>query len=182
MKRQADGGSPPEGFRELTLFPGVEISVQGGFHLLAILTPNATTSDIDTLLGQVDYDGTKGDSTGVTRKGAAEVVCEIRDAGGIPIPAHADRKVIMATARAFSLYVQVPVNSNSTPTRFAKCLILNVCWQWSGKTWRNLLPKHVEKQAKKAGTRVLGSDCHSFQGMSVFPDPVSLGSKWQNLH
>ena len=42
MKRQADGGSPPEGFREMMLFSGVEISVQGGFHLLAILAPNTT--------------------------------------------------------------------------------------------------------------------------------------------
>ena len=66
--------------------------MQGGFHLLAILAPKTTTSDIDTLLGQVDYDGPKGDGAGVTSKGAAEVVCEIRDAGGIPVPAHADRQ------------------------------------------------------------------------------------------
>ena len=29
--------NPPEGFRPIYLFPGVEISVNGGFHLLAIL-------------------------------------------------------------------------------------------------------------------------------------------------
>ena len=81
---------PPQGFRELTLFPGVEISVQGGFHLLAILDPRAGTGDIDTLLGQVDYDGTKGDSDRVTRKGAAETVNAVLEAGGIPIPAHTD--------------------------------------------------------------------------------------------
>ncbi|MFN3359766.1 MAG: PHP domain-containing protein, partial [Pseudomonas sp.] len=39
MKREADAGTPPDGFRELHLFPGVEISVQGGFHLLAIFDP-----------------------------------------------------------------------------------------------------------------------------------------------
>ncbi|CAM8751354.1 Chromosome segregation protein SMC [Burkholderia pseudomallei] len=43
MKRQADAGSAPAGFRELHLFPGVEISVQGGFHLLAIFGPNASS-------------------------------------------------------------------------------------------------------------------------------------------
>lgn len=45
---------PPEGFRELHLFPGVELSVNGGFHLLAIFGADATTSDIDSLLGRVD--------------------------------------------------------------------------------------------------------------------------------
>ena len=36
LKRQVEAGAAPEGFRELTLFPGVEISVQGGFHLLVM--------------------------------------------------------------------------------------------------------------------------------------------------
>ena len=48
------------GFRELHLFPGVEISVSSGFHLLAIFDPAQTTADIDTLLGKVDYSGTRG--------------------------------------------------------------------------------------------------------------------------
>ena len=166
MKGQADEGSPPEGFRELTLFPGVEISVQGGFHLLAILAPNATTSDIDTLLGQVDYDGTKGDSTGVTRKGAADVVCEIRDAGGIPIPAHADRqgengngKGLLAV-RAGTRQLQLDANT-VRQVLDTECLL---AMEW--EDMEKPLPKHVEKQAKKL-TRVLGSDCHSFQGKRI---------------
>ncbi|MCY4292990.1 MAG: hypothetical protein OXC72_14725 [Roseovarius sp.] len=44
MKRQAEIGAPPDGFRELTLFPGVEISVSGGFHLLAIFDPRRFNS------------------------------------------------------------------------------------------------------------------------------------------
>ena len=46
MKARADAGQAPEDFRELTLFPGVEISVCGGFHLLAIFEPNSTTRTI----------------------------------------------------------------------------------------------------------------------------------------
>lgn len=80
------------GFRPLHLFPGVELSVNGGFHLLAILAPDATGSDIDTLLGAVEYDGTKGRSDGVTRKSAIEAVEAVLEAGGIPIPAHSDRQ------------------------------------------------------------------------------------------
>lgn len=79
-----------EGFRELTLFPGVEISVQGGFHLLALFDPISTASDIDTLLGKVDYSGTKGGSDGVTRRGAGEVIRAVVESGGLPILAHAD--------------------------------------------------------------------------------------------
>ena len=82
---------PPQGFRPLYLFPGVELSVNGGFHLLAIFAPETTSAAIDTLLGAVDYRGTKGRSDGVTGKSGAEVVRTVLAQGGIPIPAHADR-------------------------------------------------------------------------------------------
>ena len=82
----------PAGFRPLHLFPGVELSVNGGFHLLAIFGPERSTSDIDTLLGAVSYKGTKGRSDGVTRKSPVEVVEAVLSEGGIPIPAHADQK------------------------------------------------------------------------------------------
>ena len=59
-------------FRKLYLFPGVEISVQGGIHLLAIFDPDKTTSDIDRLLGAVQYQGRKGDSDAVTTKSFEE--------------------------------------------------------------------------------------------------------------
>ncbi len=82
---------PTEEFRPLYLFPGVELSVNGGFHLLAIFGLETTTADIDALRGAVGCDGTKGDSDGVTGKSGAEVVRTVLEQGGIPIPAHADR-------------------------------------------------------------------------------------------
>ena len=90
MKREADEGSPCAGFRELHLFPGVEISVQGGFHLLAIFAPSATGQTISDLLAKVGYQGTRGDSDDVTRLGAAQVVECILEADGLAIPAHVD--------------------------------------------------------------------------------------------
>ncbi len=42
------------GFRELTIFPGVEISANGGVHILAIFGPEKQSSDIDSLLGLVE--------------------------------------------------------------------------------------------------------------------------------
>lgn len=80
----------PEGFRPIYLFPGVEISVNGGVHLLAILDPVKTTSDVDSLLGAVGFNGTKGKSDDVTESSFLEVVRAVEQAGGIAIPAHAD--------------------------------------------------------------------------------------------
>jgi energy-coupling factor transporter ATP-binding protein EcfA2 len=77
-------------FRPVHLFPGVEISVNGGIHLLAILGCEKSTSDIDSLLGSVGFSGTKGSSDAVTTKSFVEVVGAIVSAGGIAIPAHVD--------------------------------------------------------------------------------------------
>ena len=81
----------PEWYRPLYLFPGVEISANGGVHILAIFDPEKTTSDIDSLLGAVGYRGTKGSSDDVTTKSLTEVIDSIVQVGGIAIPAHVDR-------------------------------------------------------------------------------------------
>ncbi len=90
-QEKANAGSPPDGSRSLTLFPGVEISVNGGFHLLAIFDPEATEDHISNLLAVVEYQGTKGGSDGVTKKSAVEVVQALLERGAIPIPAHCDQ-------------------------------------------------------------------------------------------
>lgn len=160
MKRQADVGSPVKGFRDLTIFPGVELSVNGGFHLLAIFDPDAGASDIDTLLGRVDYDGTKGDCNGVTRKGGAEVVRAILDAGGIPIPAHADQeKGLLRTSKGTRESV---LDANTVRQVMDMDDLLAVEWLDNN----NPAPACVDKQAGRFA-QVLGSDCHSFRGDGV---------------
>ena len=81
----------PDSYRPIHVFPGVEISVNGGVHLLAILGCEKTTSDIDSLLGAAGFSGTKGSSDTVTNKSFIEVVDAIVSAGGIAIPAHVDK-------------------------------------------------------------------------------------------
>lgn len=164
MKQRADAVNAPAGFREITLFPGVELSVHGGFHLLAIFDPSATTGDIDTLLGQVRYDGTKGDSDGVTRNGAVEVIRAVLDAGGIPIPAHADRqgnsgKALLAVRQGTR---ECHLDANSVRQAMDTEDLLAVEWE----DMTHPLPSCVEKAAGNLA-RVLGSDCHSFQGNGV---------------
>ena len=91
MEAAAREGNPHPGFRKLHLFPGVELSVHGGIHMLAILPTSAGTGDIDRLLGAVGYRGVRGDTRDdVTTQSATEVVAEIVRASGIPIPAHVD--------------------------------------------------------------------------------------------
>ena len=78
-------------FRPLYLFPGVEISANGGVHILAILGPKKQTSDIDQLLGAVGYRSTKGKSDGVTTSSITNLVDAIAEYEGIAIPAHVDQ-------------------------------------------------------------------------------------------
>lgn len=78
-------------YRPLYLFSGVEITVQGNIHILAIFGPDKTTSDIDSLLGAVRYRATKGKSDGCSECSAVEVIDEIARLGGLAIPAHVDQ-------------------------------------------------------------------------------------------
>lgn len=78
-------------FRPLTLFPGVEITVNGNIHVLAIFPCEKNTSDIDSLLGTVGYYATKGESNGCSDRSAIEVIEEITRSGGLAIPAHVDQ-------------------------------------------------------------------------------------------
>lgn len=160
MKKQADDGMPPDGFRYLTLFPGVEISVHGGFHLLAILDPVSTTSDVDSLLGHVEYEGTRGNSDGVTRMGAADVVQAVLDAGGIPIPAHADGDKGLLRLQPETGKCSLDANTVRQVMETEGLLAV----EWVDGTV--LPPENVEKQTRRM-TQVLGSDCHSFQGVAV---------------
>ena len=81
----------PAEFRPLCVYPGVEISVHGNVHLLAIFRQSKSTADIDSLLGAVGFPTSgKGSSDHVTTKSFVEVVTAIVGAGGIAIPAHVD--------------------------------------------------------------------------------------------
>ena len=78
-------------YRPLYLFSGVEITAQGNSHILAIFGIDKTTSDIDSLLGAVNYRATKGKSDGCSECSVIEVIDEITKSGGLAIPAHVDQ-------------------------------------------------------------------------------------------
>lgn len=79
-----------EGFRDLVIFPGVEITVHGNIHLLAIFDPSESSRHISNLLSRCGYGGTLGDSDDCTDKSFNEVVEIIHQMKGLAIPAHVD--------------------------------------------------------------------------------------------
>lgn len=162
MKVLADQGQPPAGFRELTLFPGVEISAQGGVHVLAIFDPTAVTSDIDTLLGRVGYAGTKGDSDAETSQSLQHVVQAVLDAGAIPIPAHADSAKGLLRVNPGTR--ECALSAHMVKQALAVDGLLAVEWCDLSNPWPQVLEGEADRFA-----RVLGSDCHSFR------DSNSLG-------
>lgn len=80
----------PEGFKELFLFPGVELTINGGIHIVAIFDPSKTSEDIAQIIGECKYQGTSGDSNGVTSETLESVINIINKKNGIAIPAHVD--------------------------------------------------------------------------------------------
>lgn len=160
MKQAAEAGTPPLGFRELHLFPGVEVSVQGGFHLLAIFDPSARSQTISDLLARVDYSGTRGDSDGVTRDGGAKVVEKTLAAGGIAIPAHVDGAKGLLQLEAGTRKCQLDTTTVKQVLQEPGLLALEWCDQTVQKPM-------VLDELKLSFASVVGSDCHSFQGAAV---------------
>ncbi len=81
----------PDWYRPLHLFPGVEISADGGVHILAIFDPSKASADINRLLGSVGYKGKPGLSEREAEESLAKIIPMIADFGGVAVPAHVDK-------------------------------------------------------------------------------------------
>ncbi len=138
----------PEWYRPLWLFPGVEISVHGGVHILAIFDCDKKSSDIDSLLGAVAYQGTKGKSDGVTKKSITEVIDAIHAADGIVIPAHADKEKGLFRMQDTNTQRQVLNNPNIHA--------IELCDDKFSKP-------QIYQEEKVQWTEVCGSDTHNFR-------------------
>jgi DNA repair ATPase RecN len=79
-------------FRELVIFPSVELTVNNGIHLLVIFNEDETSSIITRLIGSVGLTGNEGDIEAVTKKSVIEILNIIEaDYNAICIPAHVDK-------------------------------------------------------------------------------------------
>ncbi len=95
-KELAEQSQKPEWYRELTIFPGVEITVANSsdrVHLLAVFAPDCDGSKITAVLGSCGISSGFGDDQNTTTTtGFAETVKKIEEADGIAIPAHVDKE------------------------------------------------------------------------------------------
>ena len=132
-------------YRAVHLFPGVEISANGGVHILAIFDPSRTASDIDSLLGAVDYRGTKGSNDGVTTMSPTEVINLIAKYGGIAIPAHVDKRKGLFKSLQGSSLAQILNNPN--------IYAMKLCDQDYSRP-------ELYASEKANWTQILGSDYH----------------------
>lgn len=147
----------PDGYRPITIFPGVEISVSGGLHILAIYDPGTAGSVITSLLGSVDFparlqgETDSPDIPACTGKTIKDVIKEIRSAGGVIIPAHVDRHKGLLEA------------SNQDALRHAIDLGVDAI----ELTDPSFTKPELYRSRNPGWAEVVGSDCHSFQGQAV---------------
>ena len=134
----------PSWYRPIHLFPGVEISVNGGVHFLAIFDPDKKSGDIDSLLGAIGYSGTKGTGDGETKKSATEVIDAIVAHGGVAIPAHVDREK--------GLFQKLPEQKQVLENK--NLYAIELC----DKSFEN---PQLYKEKKLQWAEVRGSDTHS---------------------
>ena len=108
----------PEWYRDLTIFPGVEITSDGGssrLHILAIFDPQKTTSGITALLGscEIDPENKDFDSMG-SKKSFSDIADIVHKKSGIPIAAHADmEKGLLHDVNNLSQSIQMNLESIS---------------------------------------------------------------------
>ena len=146
----------PAGFRPLCLFPGVELSVNGGFHLLAVFDPGATGRDVSDLIARVEYQGTPGRCDGVTQKSATEVVELVADLGALAMPAHVDQEIALLQTAGDTGQLALDANTVGQVIRRPEILATEVV----NRDW---VEHQIYRNAGCAWTAVFGSDCHNFR-------------------
>ena len=144
-------------FRQLVLFPGVEITANGGIHILAVLNTTCGSADVQKLLGAVGYQGQSGASDVAASASAIDVVAAICEAGGIPILAHVDGpsgawrlpgNTLAPLLDAPGLFAMEVVDLNARPPELYRQRNLN---------WAEVLGSDSHHAYGKAGQRFPGS-------------------------
>ena len=152
----------PEWYKELSIFPGVEITVadsRGRVHLPAIFDPSCDGQQVTAVLGACGIiDGFGDDQQTSTSQSFVETVREIERAGGIAVPAHIDGpKGLLETAASLT-----PELEKSLKSIFAA----ELCNIHKFDSADPPLKKAVERTAK-----VAGSDAHT-------PDEIGRYYSW----
>jgi hypothetical protein len=78
-------------FRELVIFPGVELAVSGGTHVLLVLEPSKGGSDVGGIIRTCGYTGSWGQPAGRASMSLDQVLDVAQQQKALVIPAHVDR-------------------------------------------------------------------------------------------
>ncbi len=141
-------------FRELALFPGAEIAASGGVHVLLLLDPAKTTSDVAGLIRSCGYTGSWGDDGARCGKSLEDIVKIACDLGALVIPAHVDDA-------QNALWLE----DHNT---FCRLIEHRDIFAWERKSLTSQLPPALVG-CKKRFAEVIGSDSHK---------PTSIGEKF----
>lgn len=108
----------PEGYRDLVLFPGIEITTHDDVHLLAVFAPGTPKSTLDGLLcGRLQWSGLdKPNAERMCTASSSDVIDAIHDLGGLALPAHVEQAKGIChghvdAAGAFVPYFRRPLDS-----------------------------------------------------------------------
>jgi hypothetical protein len=98
----------------LVVFPGVELSMSEGFHLIALFDPTVTQKQLENFLGAVDIEAEAyGRQDALCTRGVYDVIKKIRERNGLAILAHIDAPkgaFYEQTNTAENGQVRVPLN------------------------------------------------------------------------
>lgn len=79
--------NPDDDYRDIVIFPGIEITVQGNIHLLGIFDPGSEYEDLVKILGKIDY----CEDIKTTKNPINKIIEIITENHGIAVPAHVDQ-------------------------------------------------------------------------------------------
>lgn len=118
--RGGDPDLPP-----FVIFPGVELTVTGGIHILGIFDPACEAEVVNSALTLCDFKGTRGRSDETANKTVFDAAAVIADLGGVCVPAHADKargvfgmdpREVQALTRSDSILAVEVVDDSNTGT------------------------------------------------------------------
>ena len=154
VKLRDENGSD---FREIVIFPGIEINVQGNVHLLGIFDPKVPIEKLYEIFGKMDIK-IEGDFR-TSSKSINEVMDIINENGGIAIPAHVDDN-----SGLFGRYSRRPEVPNSDNSKGAASTIKKSALAVDGLLALEVIgddfSNEIYKQSHRKLSYVVGSDSH----------------------
>ena len=151
----------------LVIFPGVEVTVQGGernVHILAIFDPSKGTADVHDFLAQVSItEDKRGNTETLARGDVNEVIDTIAQLGGVPLLAHCDSSSGVTQEIRGQARIQIVQNPHLLGAEVTKA-----------ETASFFTGDDADYQRKLAVFQ--GSDCHSLEAIGRRGSYFKLGA------